>query len=161
LVLAAAATRLTPLAPVGSTLVFLDVAAPPPTLVREFMWVVGDAQLLPFRDETFDVVIASHVIEHLEHPELFVREARRVLKCGGVLKLRTPNFLSRNARADPDHKNVFNVFRLRRQLVGEGFKAHLDVHAGGLTGKMSVMLSYLINLLVDELVVTATKHCGV
>ena len=48
-------------------------------------------QGLPFRDETFDVILASEVIEHLAQPEVFLAEARRVLSTSGVLLLTTPN----------------------------------------------------------------------
>ncbi len=81
----------------------------------------------------------------------------RVLKCGGMLKLRTPNFLSLNARADPDHKHMFNVFKLRRMLRERGFRAPLDVSIGSRLCILRPALSYLINLLIDELVVTAVK----
>lgn len=33
------------------------------------MWVVGDAQNLPFKENSFDVVLCSEVLEHLIHPK--------------------------------------------------------------------------------------------
>ena len=45
---------------------------------------------LPFRDETFDVLVCSHVLEHLPQPENLVREARRVLRREGVLLVGVP-----------------------------------------------------------------------
>lgn len=46
---------------------------------------------LPFKDAIFDVVIASEVLEHLNHPEKFFEEVTRVLKDGGILIITTPN----------------------------------------------------------------------
>lgn len=46
---------------------------------------------LPFKDAALDVVIASELLEHLNHPERFFREVARVLKNGGILVLTTPN----------------------------------------------------------------------
>lgn len=48
---------------------------------------------LPFEDNSFDVVYHSHVLEHLspEEGELLVRECRRVLKTGGVLRMVVPD----------------------------------------------------------------------
>lgn len=51
----------------------------------------GNAEILPFGDGTFDVLVTMHLIEHLYYPERFISEARRVLKAGGILLLGTPN----------------------------------------------------------------------
>ncbi|MFN2513420.1 MAG: class I SAM-dependent methyltransferase [Pyrinomonadaceae bacterium] len=45
---------------------------------------------LPFADSSFDVVIASEVVEHLPHPERVFEELSRVLTPGGVLLLTVP-----------------------------------------------------------------------
>jgi methionine biosynthesis protein MetW len=49
---------------------------------------------LPFSDEMFDVVNASHIIEHLSNTDIFVRELYRVLKSGGYAVISTPNLSS-------------------------------------------------------------------
>ena len=43
-----------------------------------------DAEKLPFKDKTFDVVYSWGVIHHSEKPEVIIREIQRVLKPGGV-----------------------------------------------------------------------------
>jgi ubiquinone/menaquinone biosynthesis C-methylase UbiE len=43
----------------------------------------GDAEALPFADETFDAVVNSFGMCHLPHPDRALREAFRVLKRGG------------------------------------------------------------------------------
>jgi len=48
----------------------------------------------PYDDETFDVVRAVEIVEHLENPWHLFREAKRVLKHGGVLVFSTPNLES-------------------------------------------------------------------
>lgn len=48
-------------------------------------------QKLPFQNESFDVIIASHIIEHLDNTDTFVKEIYRVLKPGGYLIIATPN----------------------------------------------------------------------
>lgn len=46
---------------------------------------------LPFDDGRFDMVWCTEVVEHLDSPSHFAREARRILKPGGRLLLTTPN----------------------------------------------------------------------
>jgi ubiquinone/menaquinone biosynthesis C-methylase UbiE len=45
----------------------------------------------PFKDNAFDVVIASELLEHLNDPAGFFSECHRILKEGGTLVLTTPN----------------------------------------------------------------------
>jgi 2-polyprenyl-6-hydroxyphenyl methylase/3-demethylubiquinone-9 3-methyltransferase len=52
------------------------------------------AEEAPFPDESFDVLLASDVIEHVADPAAFVAGCRRLLRPGGVLFLATPNRFS-------------------------------------------------------------------
>jgi SAM-dependent methyltransferase len=46
---------------------------------------VADAQRLPFADDTFDCVLAMHMLYHVPDRDLALAEIRRVLRPGGVL----------------------------------------------------------------------------
>jgi len=46
---------------------------------------------LPFRPESFDLIVAGELIEHLIDQESFLRECYRLLRPGGRLVLTTPN----------------------------------------------------------------------
>lgn len=68
-------------------------------------FVLGDAyNLWQFRDKQFGAAILSHVVEHLEHPDLALQEAHRVADHVFVL---TPIPLSLFAWVHPDHKRVY------------------------------------------------------
>ena len=49
---------------------------------RNFIKISGKE--LPFKDKEFDFVITSHVLEHVEDPELFLKEIQRVSKSGYI-----------------------------------------------------------------------------
>lgn len=53
--------------------------------------LVSDAGRVPYPDESFDVVFADNVMEHLEDPVGVFSEVARVLRPGGKLLLKTPN----------------------------------------------------------------------
>lgn len=53
---------------------------------------------LPFGDASFDAVLSVEGIEHLENRFNFLREARRVLKPGGLLVVTTPNITGIRSR---------------------------------------------------------------
>lgn len=46
---------------------------------------------LPFEDESFDVITAGELIEHLYDPDGFLAEMHRALRAGGHLLVTTPN----------------------------------------------------------------------
>lgn len=49
---------------------------------------------IDFSDNTFDLIFAGEIIEHIYDTDLFVSELKRVLKPDGILIITTPNFLS-------------------------------------------------------------------
>lgn len=52
--------------------------------------IVGDVTKMPFEDGSVDAVLAIHLLEHVEEPQLAVREIYRVLKPGGYAYFDTP-----------------------------------------------------------------------
>lgn len=86
-------------------------------------------QPLPYADGSFEVVIASHVLEHLENAEAALRDWHRVLAPGGALLIGVPmhpaplaalarlryRIFGRKPRA---HCHFFSLGSLRRFLDG-------------------------------------------
>ncbi len=52
--------------------------------------VLADGYKLPFKNESFDAVILSSILEHCEAPSDMLREMNRLLKQGGALFAVTP-----------------------------------------------------------------------
>ena len=62
----------------------------------------------PFKDKEFDEIVANHIFEHLiSGYELtpVMEELYRILKKGGILKIRSPYYKSESAFSSPDHRN--------------------------------------------------------
>ena len=53
--------------------------------------VVCDAEQLPFPDASFDTVVSSEMLYYLDSPAKFLKEAKRVLKPGGMLLVSSAN----------------------------------------------------------------------
>ncbi len=86
--------------------------------------------VIPFPDESFDLVYSDYVLEHVECPEAFLCEVFRVLKPGGSFFFRTPNawhYVSIAARLLPHwvHKRVANK---ARGLGADAHEPYLTYH---------------------------------
>src|SRR3989344_977592 len=55
-------------------------------------FVKGDATNMPFKENTFDIVILSNVIEHIKGTKKLLAEIRRVLKPKGLLYIQFPPY---------------------------------------------------------------------
>jgi ubiquinone/menaquinone biosynthesis C-methylase UbiE len=110
-------------------------------------FLCADARDTGLEAESFDLVIAADLVEHLypEDSQAVVVEAFRVLKPGGRLSLWTPHrghFLeilkARNIllRRDVSHVDYKSLERLERLVLGAGFEVerayYAESHIGGL-----------------------------
>jgi len=79
----------------------LEVTAPALDLARAEIarrgletvdFAVGDVHALDFADDTFDIVHAHQVLQHLGDPVAALREMRRVTKPGGIVAVRDGDY---------------------------------------------------------------------
>jgi hypothetical protein len=103
-----------------------------------------DLQQIPYPDETFDMLICNHILEHVDDAEIALREMHRVLKRGGRAICQTP-YASRLTKVfeDPllqstedrlffygqeDHVRLFGS-DIEQHFIAAGFKGRLVPHS--------------------------------
>jgi len=64
---------------------------------------------LPFMDEQFDFVFASHILEHIQHLPHLKKELSRVMKPNGIIFVVVPHHLSVDAWGDDTHCRAFSI----------------------------------------------------
>jgi SAM-dependent methyltransferase len=64
----------------------------------------------PFPDDEFDLVVASHVAEHVPDIMAFVTELYRITKPGGRIRIVAPHYTNGDWATDPTHRNHLNSF---------------------------------------------------
>jgi SAM-dependent methyltransferase len=109
-------------------------------LLPNLIFEQGSCTALPHPDNTFDLVVAFEVIEHLENWRDFLLEARRVLSANGQFIVSTPNKLyyteSRGVQgANPFHVHEFEFEEFRSELgsVFDHASLFLENHVEGVT----------------------------
>lgn len=96
--------------------------------------VAAAGERLPFRTGSFDLVVLTWVLEHLERPVAAFREIRRVLDDGGRVAFVTPNAWNYNAwliRAVPNALHPAFTRRLYGRPAGDTFPTRYRFNAPG------------------------------
>ena len=91
---------------------FVDIIHRYAPLVADRPTVLADACKMPFKDKAFDYVIAFHVLEHINTPELFLNEIQRVGKAGYI---ETPNVVFE--RLIPYDVHVLEIMNPNNELI--------------------------------------------
>jgi SAM-dependent methyltransferase len=76
---------------------------------------------LPFNSDFFDEILARDILEHVNLVDV-MNDLYRILKPGGLLKIRVPHFSSYNNFIDPTHKNRFSFLTFDFFCKGGYFK---------------------------------------
>lgn len=143
----------------GATVFALDYAADEVTMTRATFAAMieakeipasgfggvlqGDATRLPFADNTFDRVVTSEVLEHIQNDVSAISELHRVLKPGGTLGVTVPTWwpekinwmLSDEYHAPKSiggHVRIYSATELKAKLRSAGLDVTGSHHAHAL-----------------------------
>jgi SAM-dependent methyltransferase len=72
----------------------------------------------PFADDTFDLILCEHVLEHLDDVIAVMEEIHRVGRPSARVIVRVPHFSSVHYYSDPTHKHPFGLHSFDYFLPG-------------------------------------------
>ncbi|MGA8988363.1 class I SAM-dependent methyltransferase [Aeromicrobium sp.] len=102
---------------------------------------VGDILDMPYADGSFDVVLASEILEHVPQDDRAIDELVRILAPGGILAVTVPRWLPERicwALSDEYHANegghirIFKADELEAKIVATGMTCTHKHHAHAL-----------------------------
>ncbi len=116
----------------------------------------GNAENLPFADESMDTVLLLDVLEHVQRPGLCMNEIHRVLSRGGSLFLNLP-FIYPLHDVPHDYQR-WTIYGIRSLLTDKGFEIQSEKSHG--TALVSACL--LTNLALSKIVLDSfeRRHPG-
>jgi ubiquinone/menaquinone biosynthesis C-methylase UbiE len=121
--------------------------------VKEF-----DGYHIPYPDNFFDMVYCSHVIEHVEHPRLLLREIRRVSKFQ-VFEIPLDYSIDVDAKfklfLSYGHINIFTPSTFKFLIKSEGFEVLKDKRAA--TSQEVIEYNTFINMKVPATFINKLK----
>jgi SAM-dependent methyltransferase len=103
----------------------------------------GDATQLPFEDNTFDAIVTSEVLEHIQNDVTAIAEFHRVLKPGGSLAVTVPTWFPEKInwmlsdeyyapKSVGGHVRIYSATELKAKLRTAGLTVRGSHHAHAL-----------------------------
>ncbi len=125
--------------------------------------LLADAHFLPFTDEAFTLVYSSHVLEHVKHPYVVLKELQRVSK--GLVVVRVP---MSNPYSDPrEHlyswtpATLYNFLTCEFQDVKMNYHLYNEKGLNPIKRKVKIfqqiLLSFLLRRKIGELLAICQK----
>ena len=127
-----------------SWLVSIDIEKRSPLLS-----VISDASVLPFRDESFDFVLCSEVIEHLRRPDLSISEIARVLRPNGYAVITWP--FNYSLHEIPNDYWRITEFAMQAWLHEHGLNVKLFFRRGGVFAVVHLIIAQYLENAIEAL----------
>jgi len=101
---------------------------------------------LPFLDNEVEEVLATHALEHIHNLIPLMNEIYRILKPGGIFKIRVPHSGSKEAFQDPTHVRFFNenswqyfTKEVSQAFPGYGIKTDFVIKENAIEGAENIV----------------------
>jgi len=63
----------------------------------------------PFKSNSFSEILMIRILEHLNNPDLVMKEIHRIAKPKAIIKIRVPHFSSIHTWIDIEHKRGYSI----------------------------------------------------
>ncbi|MGH9431296.1 MAG: class I SAM-dependent methyltransferase [Terriglobia bacterium] len=101
---------------------------------------------LPFADNSFDRILAIHVIEHVADVMRTMEEFHRCLKPGGSVRIETPHYSDFSSFCDPTHRSHLTSFSFKffgAKHGGFGYYSPVRFHEVSVKVKLLALWKWL------------------
>jgi SAM-dependent methyltransferase len=134
-------------------------------------FINSDVRRLPFKDSSFEMVLAFALLHHINEKTNFISECRRILVAGGRLVVVDPNgghFLrnianryARGVNFLTEAEEAINIAQLKKILTGNGFYVE-EIKFESFFGDMSAQLAFILynnNRILGKMLQYFTPFC--
>jgi ubiquinone/menaquinone biosynthesis C-methylase UbiE len=111
-------------------------------------YICADATHLPFKDNFFDIVLCSEVLEHLDSPLKAIKELARASKKMIVLTFPNEKVMERFGQKNPAHTSKIQGPWVRSALINYGYETIFH----------KVLYFFLPCITLDKLKIPATRN---
>jgi SAM-dependent methyltransferase len=101
--------------------------------------IVADIHAMPVKNSSIDCVFCTGVFEHIKHPDVALKEFRRILRPGGIVHLEVP--FMQPFHADPADYYRWTLDGLRLFCMEAGFR---EIASGSHLGPASAVNAIII-----------------
>jgi SAM-dependent methyltransferase len=83
-----------------------------PNSGADIVWDLDDLPY-PFPDDTFEMILGIHVMEHVRNPLRIMAELHRITRPDGIVRLVVPHWTNPDWATDLTHRNCLNSYSFR------------------------------------------------
>lgn len=109
--------------------------------------IIADINHLPFKDNSIDEIVCTHILEHIPNLTDAMRELHRILKPHGLLFIKAPHANSLWSKSNPEHKTFFTMWTMNYYTIWDEF--NIDFKFRVIKKQLYVankIFNYLLNL---------------
>jgi SAM-dependent methyltransferase len=110
--------------------------------------IVGDVRKTTFADKSVDSILCCEVLEHVQYPELCVKEISRILKPGGKALITVPFLYP--IHADPHDHTRWTIEGLKNLFLHERLEIAETIAMGSILGVLGLFVEVAGEHLVDK-----------